>query len=179
MLEYFIEQADDEEAKNLMTGLWEQLHPRAIEIKAMLENEGAAPPEGFTEKDVNLQAPRLWENEFDIMFCRVLKEISTGLYALHLTIAYREDIIKLYEQLTKITVTYYNRFTQYLLEKSVLSRPTYVTMPNSIDFITDKQYMKGTNILGHKRQLNMVEFGILYRAVEGNITGMQLLKGFA
>ncbi|WP_306345312.1 DUF3231 family protein [Ornithinibacillus bavariensis] len=52
-------------------------------------------------------------------------------------------------------------------------------MPSSIDFIHDKQYMKGSTILGQKRLLNTIEFGVLYRAFESNITGMQLMKGFA
>lgn len=54
MLEYFMEKADDEEAKNLMSGLLEQLHPKVIEMKSMFENEGAACPEGFAKEDVNL-----------------------------------------------------------------------------------------------------------------------------
>lgn len=179
MLEYFINIAEDEEAKNLMSELWEQLHPKVLEINSMFENEGAAIPKGFTEEDVNLEAPKLWDNGFDIMLCRILKEISTGMYALHITIAYREDIVRFYRQLTEITESFYDKFTQYLLEKSILPRPNYVTMPKSIDYITDKQYMKGTNILGHKRPLNTVEFGVLYRAFESNITGMQLMRGFA
>ncbi|WP_429339319.1 DUF3231 family protein [Ornithinibacillus bavariensis] len=179
ILEYFIEKADDEEAKNLMSGLWEQLHPKIIEMESMFINEGAVPPKGFTKVDVNLEAPKLWENGFDIMFSRILKEISTGMYALHLTISYREDIIKLYKQLTEITENYYDKFTQYLLGKSILSRPNYVNMPSSIDFISDKQYMKGSTILGQKRLLNTIEFGVLYRGFESNITGMQLMKGFA
>lgn len=179
ILEYFIEKADDEEAKDLMLGLWEQLHPKIVEMESMFINEGAVPPKGFTKVDVNLEAPKLWENGFDIMFSRILKEISTGMYALHLTISYREDIIKLYKQLTEITENYYDKFTQYLLGKSILSRPNYVNMPSSIDFISDKQYMKGSTILGQKRLLNTIEFGVLYRAFESNITGMQLMKGFA
>jgi hypothetical protein len=179
ILEYFIKHADDAEAKRLMSGLWEQLHPMVIEMESMFEKEGAVIPKGFTEEDVNLEAPKLWENSFDIMFCRILKEISTGMYALHLTIAYREDIVEFYKRLTEITGSYYNQFTQYLLKKSLLPRPTFIMMPKSIDFITDKQYMKGTNILGHKRQLNTVEFGLLYHAIETNITGIQLMRGFA
>ncbi|GIO27712.1 DUF3231 family protein [Ornithinibacillus bavariensis] len=116
ILEYFIEKADDEEAKNLMSGLWEQLHPKIIEMESMFINEGAVPPKGFTKVDVNLEAPKLWENGFDIMFSRILKEISTGMYALHLTISYREDIIKLYKQLTEITENYYDKFHNIFLE---------------------------------------------------------------
>lgn len=179
ILEYFIEKSDDKEAKELMSGLWEKLHPKVIEIKTMLENEGAAVPIGFTKEDVNLKAPELFTNGFDIMFCRILKEISMGMYVLHMTISYRKDIIKFYKQLTEITQSYYEQFTQYLLEKDVLPHPNYTNMPKSIDFINDKQYMNGTNLFGHKRTINTVEFGILYHSFETNITGMQLMKGFA
>lgn len=147
-------------------------------MKNMIENEGAISPEGFTEDDINLEAPKLWENGFDIMFSRVLKEISVGLYALHLPSSYRKDIIKLYRDLTQISDTYYEHFTQYLLENSYLSRPNYITMPNSIDYIADKNYVKGTNVFGNKRPLNIIEFSELYRLIESNISGMKLLDGF-
>ncbi|MBP2258770.1 DUF3231 family protein [Virgibacillus alimentarius] len=179
ILEYFIEHADDKKAQHMMSGLWKQLHAKINETNNMFENEGAVLPQGFTEEDVNRKAPKLWENGFDIMFCRVLKEISTGLYALHLSIAYREDVINFYKQLSSITQSYYNDFTQYLLGKSILPRPTYTTMPTSTDYITDKAYMKGTNIMGDKRPLNTIEFGLLYHSIETNITGMNLMRGFA
>ncbi|MED4531229.1 DUF3231 family protein [Metabacillus fastidiosus] len=179
ILESFIEKSDDPKSKNLMSELWEQLNLKVIEIKTMLHNEGAAPPIGFTKKDINLDAPKLFENGFDIMFCRILKEISMGMYVLHLTISYRKDIIKLYTELTELTQTYYDLFTEYLLERGLLPRPTYVNMPKSVDYLTDKSYLKGSNFLGHKRPLNTVEFGLLYHAFETNITGIQLMTGFA
>src|SRR5699024_1395251 len=94
------------------------------------------------------------------------------------TIAYREDIIKYYRELTEITQTYYDKFTQYLLENNLIPRPNYTSMPKSNDFITDPTYMKGTNIAGHKRMINTVEYGILYHGVATNVVGMQLMKAF-
>lgn len=179
ILEYFIEKSDDQRAKELMTGLWEGLHPKVIEIKTMLENEGAAVPIGFTNGDVNLSAPTLFENGFDIMFCRILKEISMGMYVLHMTIAYREDIVQFYKQLTDLTQTYYNLFTQYLLERDLLPKPTYTMMPKTVDYIADTQYMKGTNLFGQKRQINAVEFGLIYHSYETNDLGLKLMRGFA
>lgn len=52
-------------------------------------------------------------------------------------------------------------------------------MPKSIDYITDKSYMKGTNFFGDKRVINTVEFGLLYHSIDTNIVGMQLMKSFA
>ncbi|MGE8207184.1 DUF3231 family protein [Heyndrickxia sp. NPDC080065] len=179
ILEYFIEKSDDQKAKDLMSDLWEKLHPKVVEIKTMLENDGAVTPIGFTKEDVDLNVPNLFEYGFDIMFCRILKEISMGMYVLHMTVSYREDIVQFYKQLTDLTQTYYNYFTQYLIEKDLLPRPNFTNMPESIDFINDKSYMKGTNFFGRRRTLNTVEFGLLYHSVETNIFGMQLMRGFA
>ncbi|MCR2806354.1 DUF3231 family protein [Paenibacillus soyae] len=179
ILDYFIEKADDSKAKELMSELQEKLHEKVITIKTMFKNEGAATPIGFTEEDVHLNVPKLWDNGFDILFCRVLKEISMGMYVLHMTISYREDIVKLYKQLTELTQTYYEHFTQYLLAKDYLTQPNYTTMPTSVDYITSKDYMKGTNLFGHKRAINTVEYGIMYLNLETNSTGMKLMKGFA
>ncbi|OIK13342.1 DUF3231 family protein [Bacillus sp. MUM 13] len=179
MVEYFIEKSDDQKAKALMQGMVKKLNPAVDEITIMLQNDGAAVPIGFTKEDVNLEAPKLYEHGFDIMFCRILKEISMGMYVLHTTLSYREDIIMFYKKLTDITQNYYNLFTQYLLENRLLPTPNYTEMPKSNEYITDSSYMKGTNLFGHKRPLNTVEFGLLFHSLETNITGMQLMKSFA
>src|SRR5699024_1081483 len=179
VLEHFIETVEDKKAKSLMSGLWKKLHPKVDELRTLIQNEGAAAPIGFTHEDVNLDAPRLYENGFDIMYSRILKKLSMSMYSLHMSMSYREDIVKLYMDITRITQTYYNHFTQYLLEEGILPRSNYVMMPKSVDYITDKKYMKGTKLFGHKRALNTVEFGYLYQAIEVNITGMQLMAGFA
>jgi len=178
-LEYFIEKADDQRAKELMSGLWEELDQKVMELRTMLENDGAVPPIGFTEKDVNLNAPKLYEHGFDIMFCRTLKEISMAMYVLHITTAYREDIVLYYKQLTDITQTYYNLFTQYLLENDFLPRPNFTNMPHTPEYITSKNYMNGIHMFNEKRDLNSVEYSLLFHSIETNITGMQLMSGFA
>ncbi|NRG48028.1 DUF3231 family protein, partial [Bacillus sp. CRN 9] len=107
VLDYFIEKAVDQEARGLMSDLRDKLQQMVTEIIQMFEEEGAVIPNGFTKEDVHLDAPQLYENGFDIMLCRVLKEISMGSYVLHMTTAYRRDIIQLYRKLTNITQEYY------------------------------------------------------------------------
>lgn len=178
-LEYFIENSNDDQAKELMEGLCKELYPMNNELANLLDNDGASRPNGFTKENVYLNAPKLYDNGFDILFSRVLKEISMGMYVLHMTTAYREDIIQFYKKLTEITQTYYGHFTQYLLEKGLLSRPNFTTMPTSVGYIMSTDYMKGTNLFGEKRPINTVEYGTLYHSIETNITGMQLMASFS
>lgn len=108
MLEYFIEKADDEKAKDIMTKLYEEIDLYVGKITEVLKKEGATLPVGYTAKDVNKEVPKLYDNGFDIMFVRLLKSISMALHSLNITMAYREDIVLIYKELTAITQKYYN-----------------------------------------------------------------------
>ncbi|MCD7036010.1 DUF3231 family protein [Metabacillus sp. GX 13764] len=178
-LDVFIAKSEEQEAKALMIGLRDKLDPKVEELKKLLQNEGADIPVGFTMSDINLEAPKLFANGFDILFARILKEISMGLYSLHLAVSYRTDIIKLYMELTQLTQYYYQQFTHYLVKKEYLLMPAVISMPQSEDSIDDKSYRKGTNLFGKKRPLTAIEYSYLYHSIETNQTGMQLVAGFA
>lgn len=181
ILEYFIEKADDEKAKDIMTNLFGEIDLYVGKITETLQNEGAVIPIGYSAQDVNKEVPKLYDNGFDIMFVRLIKEISIGLHSLNITMTYREDIVMIFKDLTAITQKYYNLCTQYLLEKGMLARPPYVSMPKSVEFVNNKSYLGGLDInpFSEKRTLNTIEVAHLHHAIESNIIGMQMITGFA
>jgi hypothetical protein len=182
MLEYFIEKADDEKAKKIMTGVYNDIVPYVEKIKEIFQTEGAVIPVGFTIEDVNKEVPKLYDNGFDIMFVRLLQEISMGLHTLNINMVYREDIVLLFKDLTSITQHYYNSCTQYLIEKGLMARSPYVTMPKSVGFVKESTYLAGMNPFGklnNKRTLNTIEVAYIYHGIESNVTGLQLITGFA
>src|SRR5262249_17250237 len=150
-LEYFFETADDQRAKNITGGLWESLNSYVLEIEAIFKEQGMVKPVGFTKEDVNLEAPKLYDNGFDVMFTRILKEVSMGMYTMNMNMSYNNRIIKLYEGLTSITQRVYLLATQYLLEKGILSLPPKATMPKTVEFIKSKKYQSGFNPFSEKR----------------------------
>ncbi|WP_100407849.1 DUF3231 family protein [Bacillus solitudinis] len=181
MLEYFIERADDDKAKGILTNLHGEVDLYVGKIMGILQNDGAVIPVGYTDQDVNIGVPKLYDNGFDIMFVRLLKEISMALHSLNITMAYREDIVTIFEDLTAVTQKYYKLCTQYLLEKGMLARPPYVSMPKSVEFVKNITYLGGLaiNPFSEKRTLNAVEVAHLHHSIESNLTGMQLITGFA
>ncbi|KOP70788.1 DUF3231 family protein [Priestia megaterium] len=179
ILEYFIEKSDDQQAKNIMGGLWQELSYYVTKIKKIFQEQGIAIPVGFSQEDVNLEAPKLYDNGFDIMFVRILKEISMGMYTLNMNMAYQDDVMEIYEGLTSTTQKIYKSSTLYLLEKGILTLPPKVTMPKSSEFIESKRYLNGFNPFNDKRALNDLELGYLHHGIETNNIGMQLITGFA
>jgi len=179
MLDYLINKADDEEAKNIMVGLSKEVTPYVDKIKSIFQEEDIPVPVAFTSEDVNQDVPKLFDNGFDIMFLRLLKEISMGIHTLNLTMAYRNDITAFFREVTIITQDYYDKCTQYLLMKGLITRSPYVSVKKSVDFVKNNDYLRGLNPLSGKRPLNTVEISHLYHAIESNITGMNLIIGFA
>ncbi|MDC0705456.1 MULTISPECIES: DUF3231 family protein [Priestia] len=179
IIEYFIEKSDDQQAKNIMGGLWQELSYYITKIKKIFQEQGIAIPVGFNQEDVNLEAPKLYDNGFDIMFVRILKEISMGMYTLNMNMAYQDNVMEIYEALTSTTQKIYKSSTLYLLEKGILTLPPKVTMPKSSEFIESKSYLNGFNPFNDKRALNDLELGYLHHGIETNNIGMQLITGFA
>src|SRR5437764_5655950 len=106
-----------------------------MEIEKIYQQKGIVYPVGYTKEDVNLEAPKLFDNGFDIMFVRILKEISMGLYTININLAYNADVAKIYKGLTNITQDIYMLSTEYLLRKGILTLPPKVIMPKTTEFI--------------------------------------------
>lgn len=94
---------------------------------------------------------------------------------------FREDINLLFEDLTALTQRYFRICSQYLLEKGLLVRTPYVSMPKSVELVKDNSYLSGValNPFTQKRALNTVEISHLHKAIESNLTGLHLILGFA
>jgi hypothetical protein len=178
-LEYFIEKADDPQARNILGGLWQELNFYVKEMENVFTEQGMVIPVGFTSEDVNLEAPKLYDNGFDILFVRVLKEVSMGLYTLGMNMTYNRKVMAIYEGLTAVTQKIYKLSTSYLLENGVLSLPPKVSLPKKREFIKSKGYMEGFKLFGDKRPLNFLEVGIVHHNLEVNNIGIQLITGFA
>ncbi|MBT2728813.1 DUF3231 family protein [Bacillus sp. ISL-75] len=179
ILEYFIETSDEQQGKNLLGGLWQELNYYLLQMEQLFKEQGIVKPVGFTKEDVNLEAPKLYDNGFDIMFLRILKEVSMGMYTMNMNMAYNDQVMTIYEGLSATSQKIYKLSTLYLLEKGILSLPPKVTMPKTVEFIKNKSYMSGFNPFSDKRPLNDIELGILHHGIEANNIGFQLITGFA
>jgi hypothetical protein len=179
ILEHFIEKSDEQQATNILGGLWQELNYYVLQMEQIFREQGMVKPIGYTKADVNIEAPKSYDNGFDVMFLRILKEVSMGMYTINMNMAYSDKVMQMYEGLTTVTQKFYKLSTLYLLEKGILTLPPKVTMPKTNEFIDSKRYLDGLNPFGDKRALNDIELGILHHGIETNNIGLQLITGFA
>lgn len=178
-LEHFLEHVDNEESQVLLQSYYDQSLDIVKVIEGIFQKEGAVLPDGFTEKDVNKGAPKLFDFMYDVMYLHLITKVVTVLYSLYSTMSYRADIRQFYRRLTVEAQEAFDQSTNFLLDKGVLTRPPYVSMPKEVKYVQNKDYVSGLNIFKGKRSLNTVEISLIHHAIETNLTGMQLMIGFA
>ncbi|MCY9694931.1 DUF3231 family protein [Paenibacillus alginolyticus] len=178
-LEYFLEHAEDEEIQQILKSTYDSTQQSVESIIYIFQQEGAVIPLGFTENDVNKGVPKLFDFLYEPMFLHMISKIEASLFALYSTMSYRQDIRQLFKQLTAKSQEMFDQCAQFLLDKGVLVRPPFMTMPKEVTFVKDKSYLSGFNLLRETRALNAIEISLIHHAIETNLTGMQLMIGFA
>jgi hypothetical protein len=178
-LEHLIPNASDQQAQKIMCDLHKNLEVYVEKIKTIFKNEGCVHPIGFSSGDVNPKAPKLFDNGFDVMVLRSIKQMSMGLYTLNIGMSYRSDVVNIFKDLTGITQACYHDCTQNLLEKGILTRPPYIPFPVSAEYINDLHYLSGYNLLEKTRQMDANELAIMHHNMENNNIGMTLMYAFS
>jgi hypothetical protein len=173
------EKTIDKEAQNILTSYISESQNVKNEIVKVFNSEKAVIPIGFDERDVMREATPLFDDIFHIMYLRQIIKLNFQHSAIFSAISYMKEVQDIFKLNYDIANKYYVMTTNYLLAKGVLARPPYVTMPKQAEFIEDKNYMSGFNVLSDKRSLNTIEVGYINEAIQSNVFGMQLMTGFA
>ena len=175
----FKNNAIDKQAQSLLTNVINDIKGIKNQIENVFKNEKAVIPIGFNEQDIVREVPPLFDDIFYIMFIRQMAKLNFAYSGVYSAMSYMKEVNDILNLSYNTSNKYYMLTTNYLLKNGVLARPPYVTMPNQVEFIEDKNYMSGFNIFSDKRSLNTIEVGYINEAIEYNIFSMQLLMGFA
>jgi len=168
----------DAEAKSILDSSVIGNQKIISEITKIFNSQNVIIPMAFTDKDIYQDAPPLFDDIFNIMFLHQMTKLNLVFSSLYLATSYMKEVRELFKLIHATSENYHDLATDYLLEKGVLAKPPYVTMPNKIEFIEDKEYLTG-KMFSDKRALNTVEIGYIYDSIQDNISGMQLTTGFA
>ena len=169
----------NKEAQNILNSYVIDAQDIKNKITDVFNKEDAVIPIGFDERDIIRAAPPLFDDIFCIMFLRQMMKLNRGHSAVFSALSHTKEVQDMLKLNYDIADKYYVMTTNYLLGKGVLAKPPSVTMPKHVEFIENKNYMSGYNILSEKRSLNTIEVGYINEAIENNILGMQLMTGFA
>ncbi|MDB5053573.1 MAG: hypothetical protein JWM44_1623 [Bacilli bacterium] len=173
---YILQHIEDTDIRTVVEQALSLSEEHVLKIKLFFNQEKYPIPIGFTEEDVNVNAPRLFSDIFWLKYFQVTSAHGLPNYALALTTSTRSDICDYYVQCNIETMDLYNKTLNVLLSKGLFIRPPYIPAPDHAEFVTDQGFLAGW--FGHKRPLNGLEISHIFYNLEKTNMTKAILLGF-
>ncbi|MCJ8009963.1 DUF3231 family protein [Lederbergia wuyishanensis] len=179
VLQQMLKYIEDQDIKPIIQFAFDLASDHMDKLLAFFKQEKFAPPNGFTKRNVNMEAPRLFSDTFCLTYVNHMAKVGLLSYAGIISMCSREDIRSYFTKALNNTTTLYNQSQNIAIVKGVNARHPYIEVPKEIDFIDSKKYLSGLNPLSSKRPLNAIEITHLYANVMTNSIGIKLCIGFS
>lgn len=134
-------------------------------------------PEAFGEKDVNSTASKLFDETYDVMYTKIMTKYIFQNHYLAFTESTRSDIRQLFDGFIDGSRDIVRRADDVLLAKGVYPKTPYITVPDRVEFVRDKDYYG--SLFGTERTLNALEISSILAILEFKVIIRALKLGFA
>ncbi|MCP3739897.1 DUF3231 family protein [Rossellomorea sp. BNER] len=179
ILSYMLKHIEDEEIKPIIQYAYDISTGHLDKLLTIFDQEQFAIPNGFSNQDVNMDAPWLFSDIFCLTYVNHMAKVGMIAYGGFVSMSSRKDIRDFYTQGLIETSSLYNQSADIASSKGVFSRHPYIEVPKQADYVNSKKYLSGLNPFSNKRPLNAVEISHLYMNVQTNAIGVKLGFSFA
>jgi hypothetical protein len=177
VLNYYLQHVDDQDIKAVLDNALNLCEALLEKIKNIFIQENFPIPIGYTDEDVNLDAPRLFSDEFYLHYLKYAGKAGMSIYTNAIPIMTRKDIRDFFIQALNSTVNLLTNANDVLMKKGLYIKPPQIPIPEKVDFIKKQNYLNG--FLGDVRSLHALEIAHLYDGIENNLASKALLIGFS
>ncbi|MEH7108306.1 DUF3231 family protein [Bacillus sp. JJ1764] len=176
IIRYFLQHVEDEDINRLLENSLTLTNDFMDRITTIFVQENFPIPAGFTDEDVNLNVPRLFEDEFYVHYLQYALKAGISIYSLALPLVFRNDVKDLAHYCLKLSTELLEEVKHILITKKLILRPPVIPIPNKVKYVK-KNFLNG--FFGQVRPLHALEIAHLYDNIESNVTSKALILGFS
>lgn len=176
-ISYFLNHVDDAQIRGLLEqGLTSAEQRKEKEIRFFNE-ENYPLPHGFTDRDVNADAPRLFSDKLYLEYLVNVTGMNLIIYSSTLPLAARSDVIAFYSKNLTDTQNLHKEAKELAKVKGILIRAPHIPKPNQVEFVKKESFLAGW--FGERRPLLGMEISNLVYAARRNALGQAVITGFS
>jgi len=176
ILKYYLQHVEDEDIKTLLENALNLSEEFMKTIKDIFTKDNFPIPFGFTEKDVNLNAPRLFLDQFYVHYLKYTSKAAMSIYNVAIPLVYRKDVKEFFRYCMDSTMDLMDQIKDILMNKGFSMKPPIIPTPEKVEFV-HQDFLNG--FFGHIRPMHALEITHMYDIIESNSTSKALIHAFA
>lgn len=176
-LSHFLSHVDDEEIKEILEETLAMSKENVKKLTEIFKNEGYALPLGFTEQDVNNDAPRLFSDYLYLTYNFNMTNLAFSMYSACLIAATRPDIIDYFANNLTSTKELHIKSKVLMQEKEIYSYAPVIPHQKQVDFVEKESFLAGW--FTDRRPLLGIEISALVLNAKQNALGQAIITGFS
>lgn len=176
VLKYYLNQVENNETQAILQQTCDLSMQNIQELTNLFNVEKLPIPNGFTDKDVNVDAPRLFTDAFYLYYLRFMSTVAMHNYTLILNQVARSDIRAFFSKRVKEYIDLYNNSAKLRLSKGIFIRAPRVEVTKEVRYVKSQSFM--LDLLGEKRPLLTTEITHIFSIIFANIAGRAITTGF-
>ncbi|WP_284645070.1 DUF3231 family protein [Paenibacillus silviterrae] len=177
VLSYLLRHVDDQEIKQVLEHALSLSEEFVLICKDKFVEDNHPVPIAFSlDEDVNLESPRLFEDEFYLHYLKYTAKAGLSIYSIAIPLVTRQDVREFFTYVIESTVRLLNQVNEIMMARDVLIRPPYIPTPKQVEFVKKNSYLNG--FFGNIRTLHALEITHLYDNVQNIVTSKAVLMAF-
>ncbi|RXT14895.1 DUF3231 family protein [Ammoniphilus sp. CFH 90114] len=177
MLKYMLKKVEDDDIRSILEFSLTLSNRHLQRIKEFFNEEKYPIPHGFTDEDVNLEAPRLFSDNFFLKYIHIMAAHGLTGYAIAFTTSVRSDVRKYYSDCNVESMELFNRSLDLLLSKGLYTRPPHLHPPEMAQYVKKQSFLTGW--FGNRRPLNGIEISNITFNMNKTVLGKAMVLGFS
>lgn len=176
VLSYFLNNVEDNETRTLLQHTIDLSVQHIPVITDLFNKEGLPIPDGFTDSDVNLKAPRLFTDSFYLAYLTFMARLGMHNYTSILNQIARADVRDHFSKCINECVELYNKSTDLRLSKGIFVRAPRIVVPKEVQYIKSSKLM--LDFWGEKRPLLAREITRMFELIFTNVLVSAITTAF-
>lgn len=176
MFKYFLNNVDDDDTRSILKYTFDLSNQYLKELTSFFNQSALPIPEGFTDKDVYINAPRLFTDEFYLFYLSDKARSGMLKYTQSLSYSSRSDIRAYFAKRINESSDLYNKVAEIRLSKGIFIRTPIVEVPKMVQYIKSQKFL--LDWFGEKRSMILSEINQISIVILSDIMGKALTTGF-
>ena len=176
VLKYFLNQVKDSETRSIIQTTCDLSKQHIQELTNIFNIEKLPIPNGFTDSDVNIDAPRLYTDAFYLQYLGFMSRASMHNYTLTLNHIARSDMRAFFTKRINENIDLFNNSADLRLSQGIFIRTPRVEVTKEVTYLKSQSFL--LDWFGEKRPLLATEITYIFGSIFSNIIGRALSTGF-